>query len=403
MVEFLNGRASERKLRLFACACCRRVWHLLADPRSRLVRDFKPDTRPAAELVTLAGVLTGRRLQEGEEVPQEAGELATAWKALEAKYPRDFAPPPAQVVAWSRQGAGECERRGLWAGAVLHLARLLAAAPTGELFARRARANTELRRLDRAAADYGKAVAQDATRWEWWAGRAEALAGLGKWDQASADYSKALERAERRPELWAGRARVEAERGKFDRAAADLEQLVRLRPRDPEVWHRQALALLAAGDTAGYRRLCGRLLKRFGRSGDAGVARAVARTCTLAPDAVADLAPLLQQAERAVAAKPSADDLRRLALLLYRSGQHKPALERLQEALRLPGQEAGPRDWLLQALAEARLGRAEEAKGLLNKAAALAKGKKEALPWPERVERQLWRREAEEAVKGAKP
>jgi hypothetical protein len=35
MLSFLRGRASERKLRLFACACCRRVWHLIPEGPSR--------------------------------------------------------------------------------------------------------------------------------------------------------------------------------------------------------------------------------------------------------------------------------------------------------------------------------------------------------------------------------
>jgi hypothetical protein len=35
MLEFLRGKTTERKLRLFVAACCRRVWHLLIDERSR--------------------------------------------------------------------------------------------------------------------------------------------------------------------------------------------------------------------------------------------------------------------------------------------------------------------------------------------------------------------------------
>jgi hypothetical protein len=35
MLEFLRGKASDQKLRLFACACCRRIWPLITHRRAR--------------------------------------------------------------------------------------------------------------------------------------------------------------------------------------------------------------------------------------------------------------------------------------------------------------------------------------------------------------------------------
>jgi hypothetical protein len=39
MLAYLDGRASARKLRLFACGCCRRMWGLLTNPCGRQAVD----------------------------------------------------------------------------------------------------------------------------------------------------------------------------------------------------------------------------------------------------------------------------------------------------------------------------------------------------------------------------
>jgi hypothetical protein len=66
VLAFLHGRASARKLRLFACACCRHIWHLLPDERSRRAievmerhldgRADAEEMRDAARAAAAAGV-----------------------------------------------------------------------------------------------------------------------------------------------------------------------------------------------------------------------------------------------------------------------------------------------------------------------------------------------------------
>jgi hypothetical protein len=59
MLAFLrdSGRASDRKLRLFRVACCRRIWHILPEPACReaveVAERFAEGTAPHAELAGL--------------------------------------------------------------------------------------------------------------------------------------------------------------------------------------------------------------------------------------------------------------------------------------------------------------------------------------------------------------
>ncbi len=371
---------------------------LPGDPSDRWARVLRPDGRPVEELEMLARLLSCERSAPGGPLPAGPEEVGAAWKALRDKAAGDFAAPKERLLAWGRRGAAECEGRGDWGGAVLHLGRLLAAAPSGELYARRARALAQQRGWDRALQDYGKAIAADSTRAEWWAGRAEVAAELRRWDDAVADYSKALELQRDDPALALRRGRAEAERGRWDRAAADLAQAGRARPNDLGLWHQQALALLAAGDRTGYRRLCERMAKRFGARDDAAFSRAVARTCTLAEGALPDPRALVRRAERAVTAHPeSADERRRLAALLYRAGQFEPALKHLRDMTASSGPTVEARDWLLLAMAGQRLKQPGEAKKWLEQAEKVKPG--DAAPWDRRLEYRLLRAEADELLK----
>lgn len=57
MVRFLRGRTSERRLRLFACACCRTVWTSIPPVFQELIRVAERHADGAATHVELGGAL----------------------------------------------------------------------------------------------------------------------------------------------------------------------------------------------------------------------------------------------------------------------------------------------------------------------------------------------------------
>lgn len=77
MLEFLRGKASERKLRLFAVACCRRISNLLRDERSR--QAVEVGERYADGLVTDDALEEARENSSDASGAAHRAATATGW------------------------------------------------------------------------------------------------------------------------------------------------------------------------------------------------------------------------------------------------------------------------------------------------------------------------------------
>jgi len=86
MFEFLRGKASERKLRLFAVACCRELWEFVRNERAcratEVAEQFADAVATASELRAVYTATT--ELLDDPEATLTPAEMAACWVASES-------------------------------------------------------------------------------------------------------------------------------------------------------------------------------------------------------------------------------------------------------------------------------------------------------------------------------
>jgi tetratricopeptide (TPR) repeat protein len=261
-----------------------------------------------------------------------------------------------------------------------------------------------------AFAEFSKFVALTPDEAEGYRQRSLLYETLDQWDQAAAELSKVIELQPASPEPRLKRAEFYARRGRWEQAADDFAKASVLSPDQVHVQYWHALARLGASDLAGYRATCADLLERFGSTDKPDVVHWVPWTCILAPDAMKDLHQPVQIAERAVRADPkNISHTTTLGASLHRAGRFAEALKQLKEASAAGerGESGSPGispayTWFFLAMANYRLGQAEEARKWLDKAVKQMEQETQntGVLWNRRLTLHLFRREAENLLHG---
>jgi serine/threonine-protein kinase len=177
--------------------------------------------------------------------------------------------------------------------------------------------------------------------------------------------------AGRDPVALLERARMHVGRRVWGKAAKLYAEAFELEPTDDgEVWFEYAATQLLAGDREGYRRTCANRLARVDPKWPMR-GYLVARACTLAPDSVDDPTQPEKLAAFELGGNPNAFwALTARAASHYRTGQFREAVWLAKASLSADGRPGRALlNWLWLALAYQKLGKTDEARRWLDKAA----------------------------------
>jgi serine/threonine protein kinase/tetratricopeptide (TPR) repeat protein/WD40 repeat protein len=99
-----------------------------------------------------------------------------------------------------------------------------------------ARAREELKRRNKATADFDHALGLAPDQPRMWLARGRRFAELKQWDRADADLAKAAALQPKDPQVWRERGRIYSEFGQPDKAAADFVKALALTPDSGDPW-----------------------------------------------------------------------------------------------------------------------------------------------------------------------
>jgi predicted Zn-dependent protease len=194
--------------------------------------------------------------------------------------------------------------------------------------------------------------------------RGRGLMERGQWEDAEAAFNELVRARPYNASTWIELSRFHITRGQPERAVADFDLAISLHPEDLRMRHCHALSLLSQGDQAGLHQACADLLGRYAAGTDPQRSNAIAWSCVISPDSVADRTAPVRFAEAALAGFPTDEKpaaMNTLGAALYRAGQCETAIRCLEEGIQQRNGVSLPQDWAFLALAHDRLGHRAQA------------------------------------------
>jgi tetratricopeptide (TPR) repeat protein len=229
----------------------------------------------------------------------------------------------------------------------------------------------------------------------------------GELIKAEQEYRKAIEIDPEYSGGYVGLGDLWVASGQWSNALAQYERSLELEPEHYETWRLAAYVSMAAGDRNSYRRICGQLIERFGRTDDPVIAERIAKTCSLAPNAVTDFGVVERLAEQAITGTKAHYFYRNFmeakGLADYRAQHFEQAIEWLQGFAPSPyGDEYDAIAFAALAMAHHRLSHSDQARQSLSRARGLITKRPEDWrlrdPWFDWLTVELLVREAEELM-----